>query len=120
LNAKVKWLLSIILLIIVALVVWSRDAILAALAKWHSGPGAPPAAETKFPVCINSSDVDIKAAFIASGMMDAFKASWTAGSYNGAYPTWASLETKIFSDVHGWLANHPYLYGAYPEYFIVP
>lgn len=109
------------MLLIVGVVIWSKDAIMAAWAKLTAGPNAPsPPATTKFPVCINSSDADIRAAFIASGMLDAFKVAWQSGSYDGAYTTWAQLETQIMSDPHGWLTGHPYLYAAYPEYFIVP
>lgn len=99
------------------------------LAKWFgktNGTTPPPTnggngngtTPPQFPVCLNSSSADIKAAFIASGMMDAYKASLAAGAYNGR--TWAELEAAIFADTHGWLENHPYLYNAYPAYFVAP
>jgi hypothetical protein len=124
-NGGLKWALTIALLLLIGMIFWSKDALMAAWAKWFGKTTPPPTnggngttPPPQFPVCLNSSNADIKAAFIASGMMDAYKASLAAGSYDGR--TWAELEAAIFADPHGWLEIHPYLYNAYPAYFIAP
>lgn len=126
-DSKVKWVLSIVLLIIVGAVIWSKDAIMAAWAKWRAGTdnggggggGGGGTQPPQFPVCLSSSDADIVAAFIASGMIDAFQVSWNNGSYP-TYATWAAFRAYIVGDPHGWLTGHPYLYNAYPDYFVAP
>lgn len=123
--SKAKWILGIFLLVVIGVLILSRDAIMAAWAKLTAGNGGgdddvvvPP--KPQFPVCLKSSAADIKAAFIKSGMMVAYHVAWTNGTYGADYATWSLLEQAIFADPVQWLENHPYLYNAYPDYFVAP
>lgn len=107
----------------VALIVYLEwDTISAALgiqtAKASTGTGTPTitgtgtsTANCTYPVTVKSPAACIYQAFTDSGYLAAVTASCNAGTYPASYLT------AMKNDPSTWLANHPYLYSAYSQYF---
>jgi hypothetical protein len=128
-TGKVKWIFGIILLVIIGLLILSKDAIMAAWAKFQASGAQTPTSQpdspsvttpvAKYPVCINSSPSAVMQAFIDSGyLQDAYTA---IDAHTAVFVgTKDEFLHMLQSDPVGYLNSHPFLYAAYPNYFIVP
>lgn len=121
-DAKLKWILAIVLLAGLGYLAYiKKDEITVALGlkeKPLSGTSTTTTTSTatsktapKFPVSPSSPPADIMEAFKQSGYWASLQASVDSGLYPRTY-----LEDAQ-KDPAKWLANHPYLYTAYPQYF---
>lgn len=103
---------------------------MAAWAKWQASgatsgttptppvtPTPPPIA--KYPVCINSSPAAVMQAYVDSGYLQQAYSAIDAGGavFQGTKDEFLAL---LKSDPIGYLKGHPFLYAAYPDYFISP
>lgn len=121
-SAKTKKYLKILIIIavILAILYYFRGLLAKAFATAKSavtGTASAVASATgttscSKPVSLNSSPDCIYWAFNQSGYINALKSSIAAGTYPSTYLDMAKNDPKT------WLQNHPYLYTAYPDWFV--